>query len=98
MADGRLAGKPLHSDAWPRVRCHHNICYRLEPPPGPVMHPISVANLLPRATAAAIEEEVSAKENNECSWAGMTEDNNSIGLTEEIIPLLSCCYTIPPHT
>lgn len=26
------------------------------------------------------------------------EDNNSIGLTEEIIPLLSCCYTIPPHT
>lgn len=40
-------------------------------------HPISVADLLPRATAAAIEEEsvpgASAEGNNEAYLAGMTE-------------------------
>lgn len=71
--------------------------------PGPVMHPISVADLLPRATVAAIEDEtgreVSAQEeNNEGYWGRDDgEDNKSIGLTAEIIPLLCCSYTTP-HT
>lgn len=57
------------------------------------MHPISVADLLPRATAAAIEE-VSAEENNEDCW-GMNDrkDNNSISLRDNFTAVLQLSDT-----
>lgn len=57
---GPTLRKAPQSDAWPRVRCHHNICCGLEPP-SPITRPITGADLLPRATATAIEEMTAPK-------------------------------------
>lgn len=101
MADGwlaRHAGKPLYCVAWRRVRCHHNICCRLEPPPAPVMHPVRAADLLPQATATAAAPaatvgaaapEVSAEGNNEDYLrTDDRKDNNSISQRDNVTAVL----------
>lgn len=105
MADGRLArhsGKPLYSVAWQEVRCHHNICCRLEPPPAPVMHPVRPADLLPLATVAVAAATVGAAAPEKWTqrgtmrtvWGRMTEKIITVS-DREIMSLLSCSYPMP---
>lgn len=59
---------------------------------------VAATDLLPRATAGACEEEKWAQRRTMMA-AGFRDDrgdSNSIVLTAEIAPLLSCSYIIPP--